>query len=176
MPPPSNDDDTEWPSFIGPQYPAVLDGDDAPLFWCDFFWLLDDSFARVVNLASSARSRQTRTSPVVGESSRVSIREHAIMFWVGRSAAACAVVIVGTCLPLVFGHHFLCAFFVFLCHRAIAICHRLLLHAPCFSSFLLFHVSSLSFHVNSYNCISFLHGGDNNDIKPPDRIEGDNRF
>ena len=99
MPPPSNDDDTEWPSFMGPQYPAVLDGDDAPPFWCDFFWLLDvDSFARVVNLASSARSRQTRTSPVVGESSRVSIREHAIMFWVGRSA--CVVVIVGTCLPL----------------------------------------------------------------------------
>ena len=57
---------------------------------------------------------------MVGESSRVSIREHAIMFWVGRSAAACAVVIVGTCLPLVFGHHFVCAFFVFLCrHRGL---------------------------------------------------------
>ena len=53
---------------------------------------------------------------MVGESSRVSIREHAIMFWVGRSAAACAVVIVGTCLPLVFGHHFVCAFFVLSCH------------------------------------------------------------
>ena len=81
---------------------------------------------------------------MVGESSRVSIREHAII-WVGRSAATCAVVIVGTCfLPLVFGHHFFVCFFIFC-----AICHRLLLH-PCFSSFLLFHVSSLSFHVNSY--------------------------
>ena len=48
---------------------------------CDFFGLLDDSFAFGLgkNLASSARSRQTRTSPVLGESSRVSIREHAIL-------------------------------------------------------------------------------------------------
>lgn len=63
---------------------------------------------------------------------------------------------------------FFCVLFLFFVPSAI----RLLLH-PCFSSFLLFHVSSLSFHVNSY--ISFLQGGDNNDVKPPDRIEGDNR-
>lgn len=134
MPPPSNDDDTEWPSFMGPQYPAALDGDDEPPFWCDFFWLLDDSFARVVNLASSTRSRQTRTSPVVGQSSRVSIREHAIMFWVGRSAAACVVVIVGTCLPLfVFGHHL---------HFCVSFC----IQHPC--HLLLLFMFPLSFHVN----------------------------
>ncbi len=152
MPPPSNDDDTEWPSFIGPQYPAALDGDDEPPFWCDFFWLLDDSsFAHVVNLASSARSRQTRTSPVVGESSRVSIREHAIMFWVGRSAATCVVVIVGTCLlvPLfVFGHHFVLA--AIYLHRT----HRVLLHAhginSFFCSFFAFHVSSLFFSCSNF--------------------------